>query len=98
MKIPYRYRPTLGFVVLVLSWALVAAFLWWGAQRPDLDVVWETCDYLRPGECRVLDADERAALERTLQRHPELGIRITEDGCAELTGTAEDEAEGGDGD
>jgi len=98
MKIPYRYRPTLGFIVLVLSWALVATFFWWGTQRPDLDVVWEVSDHLQSGDRRVLTPDERSALERTLQRHPQLGLRITDDGCAELTAPAEDEGEGGDGD
>lgn len=98
MKIPYRYRPTLGFVMLVLSWAFVVAFFWWGAQRPDLDVVWELYDRLQAGESVSLCPEERDALERTLSRHPELGMRITAEGRAELTATADDEGEGGDGD
>ncbi len=98
MRIPYRYRPTLGFVVLALSWLLVAAFFLWGAQRPDLDVVWGIYDRLQVGDSVQLTREELGALQRTLARHPELGMRITQDGRAELTAAVDDEGDGGDGD
>jgi len=94
MRLPYRLRPGPGFVVLVTAWVLVALFLLWGFATPDLDVVWSIRHGLRFEESVALSDEERAALERSLERHPELRLAITPDGRAVRRRAGEEEIGG----
>lgn len=74
--IPYKYRPSLGFMLLVTSWILVAAFLVWGSRTPDLDVAWKVRHQIRVEGSVALTDDEAAALRRVLNAHPEIRLEI----------------------
>jgi len=93
--IPYKYRPSFGFIVVVACLVLTAAFFVWGSARPDLDLAWEVTHRLRQGETVQLTPDEQAALRRAVEKHPELRLGISPDGFAVRLPKAA-EAEAGD--
>ncbi len=66
-------RPSVGFVGVCLSYALVAAFVLWGFSTPDLDRVWTLHHLLKTGQQWELDRGDRELLGRAMARHPELG-------------------------
>lgn len=73
MTIPWAYRPGGGFIVLVASLAICAAFFTFGAATPQLERVWRVLLELRLGSesrrVKALDEGARAALEQALCRH-----------------------------
>lgn len=88
--IPYRYRPSLGFVLLIAIVVATVTFFVWALQEPDLDVAWRVDHRLRGETALELSADERAALERAIARHPDLGLAIDEAGRAVEAAAADD--------
>jgi hypothetical protein len=85
MIIPYRYRPSIGFLLLVFIWLAVATFFWWGSREPDLDKVWRIEHRLKQQQSAIeVSAEERAALELTLERHPNSRILLNDEGKAML--------------
>ncbi len=78
--IPYRYRPSFGFLLVVFSLLALGLFFRWGLSEPDLDKVWRIQHRLRQGEAVVVTGGERNAVERCLLRHPELELAVEADG------------------
>jgi len=76
--IPYRLRPSFGFLYLVLVLAGALAFFGWGLAQPKLDRVAEMLSLLQTGHRDPLSADERALLQDILLRYPELGQSLVE--------------------
>ena len=68
MKIPYRYRPGAGFVLLVVVTAMVSAFFVWGFTEPDLDRVWFLKQRTEQHKI-VLDDEELAFLDGMMRQH-----------------------------
>ena len=94
MIIPYRYRPSVGFMMLVFFWLAVAAFFWWGSREPELDKVWRIEHRLKQQQVAVeVNEEERAALLLTLERHPDSRIRLNAEGKAVLKSWLEEDAE-----
>ncbi len=89
--IPYRFRPSLGFLLLIVVAIATTVFFAWGLQEPDLDVAWRVEHRLQKGAALELTADERAALERALAGHPELGLAIDDEGRAVLVEANDDD-------
>jgi hypothetical protein len=76
--IPYRYRPTLGFLLVCAVYTGCVLFLAWGASPPDLDRVWFLEKELRTGVRTELSEGDLAAIFRSLERHPELSRGLLE--------------------
>jgi hypothetical protein len=96
--IPYRFRPSLGFLLLILVSVATVIFFAWGLQEPDLDIVWRVQHGLRQGPSVELNESDRAALERALVSHPELRLAIDGEGRAVRSRVVrdEDDQEGGE--
>ena len=96
--IPYRFRPSLGFLLLIVVSVATVIFFAWGLQEPDLDIVWRVQHGLRQGPSVELTGSEQAALERALVKYPELRLAIDADGRAVRSQVvrAEDSQEGGE--
>lgn len=82
MRIPYKYRPSFGFILLVFIWIFVAVFFLWGYSEPDLDVAWRVLHRLKGQEAVTVSADEAAAVRRAAVEHPELRLEMTPEGKA----------------
>lgn len=65
-------RPSVGFLFLVVVAVVAAAFFSWGLSTPPLERAWTTMIDLEAGARGRLDKSERAALAKTLRRHPGL--------------------------
>lgn len=72
ISIPYRARPGAGFVLLLGSAAAAVAFFAWGAVTPRLQRVWRMQVELEIGKRPPLKPKERALLQETLVRYPDL--------------------------
>ncbi len=96
--IPYRFRPSLGFLLLVVVSVATVLFFGWGLREPPLDIVWRVQHGLRQGPAVELTAAERVALERALASHPELRLAIDDEGRAVRgeAAAAEGDEEGGE--
>lgn len=84
--LPYRFRPSLGFLLLLVVSVSTVVFFAWGLQEPDLDIVWRIQHGLRQGPAVELTAAESAAFQRALASHPELGLALDEEGRAVRAG------------
>ncbi len=91
--IPYRFRPSFGFLLLIVVSVATVLFFAWGLQEPDLDIVWRVQHGLRQGPFVELTGSERAAVERALVDHPELRLAIDSEGRAVRSRVASDEGE-----
>jgi hypothetical protein len=89
--IPYRFRPSLGFLWLLAVAIGSVWFVIWGLQEPDLDVVWRVQESRRQGQPISLSAGEQAALERAASRHPELAPLVDQQNSAVSGGDEEEE-------
>ena len=79
MRIPYRWRPSLGFVWLVTVAVAGVGFLAWGLRTPVLEEVWQMDIELRIGERPPLGRGELRRLRSALRAHPELAEFLIED-------------------
>jgi hypothetical protein len=62
LKIPYKYRPGWGFLVLSLSVVLTVAFLAFGLQRAPLDACWLLQERMKTGSPAVTQQDAQRAV------------------------------------
>lgn len=83
MKKVRPLRPSAGFIFLVVIWALISALFVWGFAEPDLDRVWWVEQRHRQGLFHPPSSDEMSALQRSLERHPELGETLREIGLGD---------------
>lgn len=69
-----RFRwPSLGFVLLALTWLSMIVFLAWGFMQPDLDVAWRAHQQVEHlGGVENLTTEQLEAVQRSLERHPQL--------------------------
>jgi hypothetical protein len=70
--IPYRARPSLGFVLSVIVAVTTVAFFAWGLATPPLDELRRLHIELETGERGPLQVRERTLIEKSLQRYPDL--------------------------
>jgi hypothetical protein len=70
--IAYRRRPSAGFLVIIVVAAMSVAFFAWGLSTPPLDRLRQLEAELEAGERGALHPAERALLEKSLKRYPEL--------------------------
>ena len=78
MKLPYRYRPGRGFLLLVAALAGGVGFFAWGLQTPPLDQVWQMQVKLKIGDRNALSRGEMKLLQATLARYPGLADHMLE--------------------
>ena len=67
-----RYRPSLGFGLLLASWASLAGLLGWGFSPPELDRVWWVVQRMKLDDFSGLTEAEAELITRAVQRRPEL--------------------------
>jgi hypothetical protein len=94
--IPYRKRPSPGFVYLVLVAVGATAFFAWGLQRPRLEDAWRLDIELSLGRRPSLSRGELNRLQETLVAHPAVGEFLAEDKHAGIFSANDDgKVEGG---
>jgi len=98
MILPYRYRPSPGFLFLVICAVGAILFLAWGFSTPDLDRAWWGITRIEAGEASELTPEEADALGRLRERYPELAATVGPDGRVIERLGAEDAPADGDGD
>jgi hypothetical protein len=62
LKIPYKYRPGWGFLVLGLSVVLTVVFLTFGIQRAPLDACWLLQERMKAGVPAITQQDAQRAV------------------------------------
>jgi hypothetical protein len=67
-----RKYPSLGFIIVCLTYAFTIAFFLWGFSTPDLDRVWTIHHELKIGKMQKLKGNDRRILQASMQRHPNL--------------------------
>jgi hypothetical protein len=65
-------RPSLGFSLVVATYALSIAFFAWGLATPPLDRVWQLHHELKIGRIYKLSKDDRGLLIASMRQHPAL--------------------------
>lgn len=83
MKNGRGLRPSAGFIFLVVIWLLMTGFFVWGFAEPDLDRVWWVEQRHRQGDFESLSNDDKAAMQRSLERHPELAETLRKQGLGD---------------
>lgn len=76
--------PSAGCILLVIVFAVTAAFLLWGAGEPDLDRVWWRLHELKTGRVDRLTADDLELLRETVTASAELAPALLDDRPAGL--------------
>jgi hypothetical protein len=77
--IPYRRKPSVGFVYLLLVVIATAAFFTWGLARPRLEEAWRLDIELGLGKRPPLSKAEMGRLQATLVAHPAVAEFLSED-------------------
>lgn len=75
-------RPSLGFSLVVLTYALSVAFFAWGLSTPPLDRVWQLHHELKIGRIFKLPKEDRQLLSSSMKRHPDLAKALLDAGEA----------------
>lgn len=75
-------HPSLGFSIVVATYALTVAFFAWGLSTPPLDRVWQLHHELKIGRLYKLSKDDRQLLAAAMQRHPALAASLLDSGQA----------------
>ena len=75
-------RPSLGFSIVVATYALTIAFFAWGLSTPPLDWVWQLHHELKIGRVFKLSKEDRQLLTSAMQRHPSLAAAMLDSGQA----------------
>jgi hypothetical protein len=65
-------KPSPGFCLMVLTYALTFAFFAWGLTTPALDRVWQLHHQLKTGDVYALTQPDRELLVSAMARHPAL--------------------------
>lgn len=73
-------RPSLGFILVIGSYALTLAFFAWGLSTPPLDRVWQLHHELKIGRAYALTPDEKDLLSGAMRRHPALAAALLPSG------------------
>jgi hypothetical protein len=71
MKRSRILRPSFGFLMLALSYALLVSFLAWGYQRPDLERGWYVLQNMQRDNFSGLAASDVRTLRQLLQKYPQ---------------------------
>lgn len=75
----YRIKPpSLGFCLIVLTWAATAFLLVWGFSTPPLHRAWEFVTRLNQEDASLPTSAEIHAVTHVLQRHPEWASVLTD--------------------
>ena len=69
-------RPSIGFSLVVATYALSVAFFAWGLSTPPLDRVWQLHHELKIGRVYKLSKDDRTLLRESMLRHPTLASAL----------------------
>lgn len=75
-------RPSLGFSLVVATYALSVAFFAWGLSTPPLDRVWQLHHELKIGRVYKLSKDDRQLLLGAMTEHPALANALLDSGEA----------------
>jgi hypothetical protein len=75
-------RPSLGFSLVVCTYALSIAFFAWGLGTPPLDRVWQLHHELKIGRIYKLSKEDRSLLLDAMLRHPALAPALLDAGQA----------------
>ena len=73
-------RPSLGFSLVVATYALSIAFFAWGLSTPPLDRVWQLHHELKIGRVYKLSKEDRSLLSATMREHPALASALLDAG------------------
>lgn len=73
-------RPSLGFSLVVATYALSVAFFAWGLSTPSLDRVWQLHHELKIGRIYKLSKDDRRLLIDSMRGHPSLASALLDAG------------------
>jgi hypothetical protein len=73
-------RPSLGFSLVVATYALSIAFFAWGLSTPPLDRVWQLHHELKIGRIYKLSKDDRRLLMDSMRQHPSLANALLDSG------------------
>jgi hypothetical protein len=73
-------RPSLGFSLVVATYALSIAFFAWGLSTPPLDRVWQLHHELKIGRIYKLSKDDRRLLIDSMRQHPSLANALLDSG------------------
>ena len=79
MSVPYRKKPSAGFVFLIAVAVATASFFAWGLGRPRLEEVWRLDIELGLGKRPPLSHAEMERLQTVLVDHPAVAEFLTED-------------------
>jgi hypothetical protein len=79
VKLPYRTRPGLGFVFLVVALVVSTTFFAWGWRTPPLERIWQMQLELVLGDRNILTSAERRLLQDTLSSYPDLANNMLDD-------------------
>lgn len=83
-------RPSLGFSLVVATYALSAAFFAWGLSTPPLDRVWELHHELKIGRIYKLSKEDRKVLLDAMTEHPALANALLDAGEAGIVSANRD--------
>jgi hypothetical protein len=75
-------RPSIGFSLVVATYALSVAFFAWGLTTPPLDRVWQLHHGLKIGRIDKLSKDDRHLLLDAMREHPSLASALLDAGEA----------------
>jgi hypothetical protein len=75
-----RRLPSIGFVAVVATYTLTAAFFFWGFRTPDLDRIWSLHHKLKIGRVYDIKKRDRKMLLRAMVRHKELARSLLPSG------------------
>jgi hypothetical protein len=75
-------RPSLGFSLVVATYALTVGFFAWGLSTPPLDRVWQLHHELKIGRVYKLSKEDRQLLESSMHSHPSLAAALLDSGQA----------------
>ena len=72
MSVKSGRLPSPGFLAVIVTYAAVVAFFFWGLATPPLHRVWEIHHLMKIGELYQLDEGDRALLEQAMAEHEDL--------------------------
>lgn len=81
MSIPYRFRPSMGFVLLCLAFGITIKFFVWGLKPPLLDRVWKGDLALRTGKIVSMPDSLKEDLASAFKQHNDLATGLLDGGA-----------------
>jgi len=83
-------RPSVGFSLVVATYALSVAFFAWGLSTPPLDRVWQLHHELKIGSVFKLTKEDRRLLLSSMAEHPALAAAMLDSGQAGIVSANRD--------